>query len=189
MGPRKCSEWLRRHQQDERGAETVEFAVVVVLLIMIVYGMVAVGLSLAARESINQAVSDGARFGIVQPLNGSGAVTTATETSADTQAANELGWLGLGTCGTSKVTCKTDASSPSTCPTSFTTGGPNMCVSATTAACPGNTTGGTQNCLTVRIDYYYQSAPTFPILPGFNLITPSDVSSSATMQVATPTVS
>jgi hypothetical protein len=29
----------------------------------------------------------------------------------------------------------------------------------------------------------------FPILPGFNLITPSDVSSSATMQVATPTVS
>jgi Flp pilus assembly protein TadG len=183
MAVKKWAAWLRRRQEDERGAELVEFAVVVVLLLMIVYGMVAVGLSLAARESINQAVADGARFGIVQPLDSSGNVTTATETATDKQAANELGWIGLGTCGSGKVVCNTGST---TCPTSFTglsTSG-DMCVSSSAAGCSSNTA---QTCLTVTINYYYASAPIFPILPGFNLIAPSDISSTATMQVSTPT--
>jgi Flp pilus assembly protein TadG len=184
MGPRKWSEWLHRRQQDERGAEMVEFAVVIVLLLLVVYGMVAVGLSLAARETINQAAADGVRFGIVQPLSGTGTVTTATETSADTQAVNELGWLGLGACGAGKVKCYTDGGT--TCPSAFSSlsVSGDMCVSSTSAQCPANTT---QTCLTVAVNYYYTTAPIFPLAPGFNLITPSDVTSSATMQVSTPT--
>jgi Flp pilus assembly protein TadG len=189
MAVEKCAAWLRRRQEDEQGAELVEFAVVIVLLLMIVYGMVAVGLSLAARESINQAVADGARYGSVQPLDTNGNVTTATETAADNKAANELGWLGLGACGGGKVVCNTGVTS---CPTSFTGTGTSgdMCVSASTgtgSACNSSSGIPTQTCLTVSVNYYYTSAPIFPLLPGFNLITPSDITSSATMQVSTPT--
>jgi len=189
MAGEKWAAWLRRRQEDERGAELVEFAVVVVLLLMVVYGMVAVGLSLAARESINQAVADGARYGSVQPLDSSGNVTTATETAADNKAANELGWLGLGACGAGKVVCNTGSTS---CPSSFTSlaGSGDMCVSASTGtgtACNSSSGVPTQTCLTVTVNYYYTTAPIFPLLPGFNLITPSDITSSATMQVSTPT--
>ena len=184
MGPRKWSEWLRHRQQDERGAELIEFAIVIVLLLTVVYGMVAVGLSLAARESINQAVADGARFGIVQPLSSTGTVTSATETSSDTEAVNELGWLGLGACGTAKVKCLTDSTTNTSCPSTYSSTFGNMCVSSNAAACSANPT---QTCLTVAVNYYYTSAPIFPLAPGLGLITPSDVSSSATMQVTSPT--
>src|SRR3984957_10118040 len=64
VGPKKPrGPWLRRRHED--GAETVEFAIVVVLLITLIYGIVSVGLSLAAKVTITQAAADGARAGIV----------------------------------------------------------------------------------------------------------------------------
>jgi Flp pilus assembly protein TadG len=175
----------RRHQgNEETGAEMIEFAVVVVLLITIIYGMVALGLSLAARETINQAVADGARFGIVQQMTTATQTQTA-ETGADNQAIGELAWLGQGgSCSSSTIVCKNDASASSSCPTAHSGSSGNICVSSTTAACTSNTA---QTCLTVAVNYYYTSAPIFPLMPGVNLITPSDISSTSTMEVSTPT--
>ena len=56
---------LRTDGRSEQGAEMVEFAIVVVLLMTLVYGIVSVGLSLAAKETITQAAADGARAGSV----------------------------------------------------------------------------------------------------------------------------
>src|ERR1700733_9677296 len=50
---------------DERGAEMVEFAFVVVLLIALLYGIISYGLILAAQNTITQAAADGARAGII----------------------------------------------------------------------------------------------------------------------------
>ena len=57
----------RLGRRDERGAEMVEFAFVVVLLIALLYGIISYGLVLAAQSTITQAAADGARAGIVLP--------------------------------------------------------------------------------------------------------------------------
>jgi Flp pilus assembly protein TadG len=85
--------WRRR---DERGAEMVEFALVVVLLIALLYGIISYGLILAAQSTVTQAAADGARAGIV-------ASSSAVSTS-EAQAGSDLGWMGKGTCGTSGTT-------------------------------------------------------------------------------------
>ena len=95
MGPRTRRPKRRNRQGDERGAEMVEFAFVVVLLIMLLYGIISYGLILAAQSTITQAAADGARAGIIAS---SSAITTS-----QTQAGNDLGWMGKGACGTAFV--------------------------------------------------------------------------------------
>jgi hypothetical protein len=48
LGPTKKSGQRCHGQQDEDGAEMIEFALVVLLLLALIYGIVSVGLSLAA---------------------------------------------------------------------------------------------------------------------------------------------
>ena len=154
MGPRtsRTQRQLRR-RRDERGAEMVEFALVVVLLIALLYGIISYGLILAAQSTITQAAADGARAGIV--------ATNAIST-AQTQAATDVGWMDKGTCGTASTTI--------------------TCV-ATEAACPSN---ANNQCLTVKVTYNYNSSPLFPELPGMGVITPSTISSSNTLQISSP---
>ena len=136
MGPKKPrGPWLRR--RDEDGAETVEFAIVVVLLITLVYGIVSVGLSLAAKVTITQAAADGARAGIVMP-------TAALQVStAEAAAANDVAWMGRGTCSPTGTTI--------------------TCYAAPPGPCPANPS---QTCLTVTVTYNYAQSPIFPPLPG-----------------------
>lgn len=154
LGPRtsRMQRQLRR-RRDERGAEMVEFALVVVLLIALLYGIISYGLILAAQSTITQAAADGARAGIV--------ATNAIST-AQTQAATDVGWMDKGTCGTASTTI--------------------TCV-ATEAACPSN---ANNQCLTVKVTYNYNSSPLFPELPGMGVITPSTISSSNTLQISSP---
>lgn len=168
MGPRTGrlpTQLRRRGQRDERGAEMVEFALVVVLLIALLYGIVSYGLILAAQSTITQAAADGARAGIVA-LSSGGSVgppcTTSACTVGESQAASDIGWMGKGTCGTASTTI--------------------TCV-ATEAACKSN---ANNQCLTVTVNYNYGSSPLFPELPGMGVITPSKISSSNTLQISTP---
>ena len=87
---------LRRRRDDEHGAEMVEFAIVVVLLIALLYGIITYGLILAAQATVTQAAADAARAGIV-----SSATAIAT---AEAQAGTDVGWMNKGTCGTSGTT-------------------------------------------------------------------------------------
>ena len=132
----------------------VEFALVVVLLIALLYGIISYGLILAAQATITQAAADGARAGIVAS---SSAVSTAQD-----QAATDVGWMSKGSCGTASTTI--------------------TCV-ATEAACPSN---ANNQCLTVTVTYNYNSSPLFPELPGMGVITPSTLSSSNTLQISNP---
>jgi Flp pilus assembly protein TadG len=91
---------LRRAGRDDAGAETVEFAIIVVLLVTLLYGIVSVGLTLGAKATLTEAASDGTRAGIVQ--SGS----TLAMSTAVTQASNDLAWMHKGTCGSSGIlTC------------------------------------------------------------------------------------
>jgi Flp pilus assembly protein TadG len=155
LGPSK-TRGQRRVGRGEDGAETVEFAIVVVLLIALLYGIVALGLSLAAKVTVTQAASDGARAGIVMS-------TPALQIStAQTAAASDVSWMGRGTCSPTGTTITCFASE---------------------AACAANSN---QTCLTVVVTYNYAKSPLFPPLPGLGVLAPNTIMTSSTLQVSTP---
>ncbi len=145
----------------------VEFAIVVVLLIALLYGIITYGLILAAQATVTQAAADAARSGIV-----SSGTAVAT---AEGQACNDIGWMNKS-CGT-----------PTTYNSSTCTFSPNpadaVTVFACEAACPSNATA---QCLEVTVSYNYASTPLFPVMPGLGVITPSTISSTDVLQISTP---
>lgn len=157
----------RRHDDDERGAELIEFALVVVLLITLLYGIITYGLILGAQSTITQAAADAARSGIV---SSSTAVATA-----EAQACTDVGWMSK-TCG-----------APATYNTSNCTFSPNPADAITAFACTENCPSNSVNtCLAVTVSYNYSTTPLFPELPGLGVITPSTISSTNVVQLSTP---
>jgi Flp pilus assembly protein TadG len=147
---------LRRWRDEERGAEMVEFALVVVLLIMLLYGIITYGLILAAQATVTQAAADGARSGIV--------ASSTAKSTAEAQAGSDVSWMGKGTCG------EKGSGTVITC-------------TATPEPCPSNTSN---ECLSVTVIYNYSQAPLFPEMPGLGVITPSTISSTDVLQMSTP---
>lgn len=162
MGPKKPTR-RRRGERSESGAEVVEFAIVFILLVTLVYGIVSVGLMLAAKVTLTQAASDGVRSGIVASSTITPPATLSpAELAANSQASSDLSWMGKGTCGTSGTTI--------------------TCV-ATQAPCASNTS---QTCLTETVTYNYTKSPLFPLAPGLGIISPSAIVSTSTLQISTP---
>jgi Flp pilus assembly protein TadG len=160
------SRWWRvpkklRRRGDERGAEMVEFAFVVVLLIALLYGIISYGLILAAQATITQAAADGARAGIV--------ASSTAKATAEVQAGNDLGWMG-------KPCYERDAASPGSASDAIT-------CTANDVPCAAN---ANNMCLTVTVQYNYNQSPLFPELPGMGVITPSTISSTNTLQISNP---
>lgn len=152
-----------RRQRDERGAEMVEFAFVVVLLIALLYGIISYGLILSAQSTVTSAAADGARAGIVDSLT--------PQSTAEGQAAKDLSWMGKGACY-----------QPHHVPQIGTATDTLRCV-ATQAPCTSNPSN---QCLTVTVTYAYGQNPLFPELPGMGVITPSTISSVAVLQMSLP---
>jgi Flp pilus assembly protein TadG len=182
LGPRTgnfAKRLRRRQEEDERGAELLEFALVVVLLITLLYGIITYGVILAAQSTVTQAAADGARAGIVQgtgTTNCNGNTVSAAGCAAVQQASTDLGWMNKGTC------YQTVTSNGVTTPVGGSISNPISCA-ATTVACPSN---AVNTCLSLTVSYNYASAPLFPELPGLSVITPSTISSTNVLQLSTP---
>ncbi len=56
---------IRRARERERGAAAVEFALVVPLLLVLVFGIISYGYMLSFRQAISQGAAEGARSGAV----------------------------------------------------------------------------------------------------------------------------
>ncbi len=144
----------------------IEFAIVVVLLIALLYGIITYGLILAAQATITQAAADGARAGIV--------ASSTAPTTAEDQACYDVGWMD-------KSCAAPWSGSNTVCP------GPVAGSAITASACEAPCTSNANNtCLTVTVLYNYNSNPLFPELPGLGVITPSTISSSNTLQISSP---
>jgi Flp pilus assembly protein TadG len=150
----------------------IEFAIIVVLLIGLLYGMITIGLSLGAKETITQSAADAVRAAIVQ------STATSAESTAQTQALGDLKWMaGSLTCSTSTVDCT--ESSTATCPSSVI-----VCVNAYQAFCDST---DTTECVTVAVTYNYSKDPLIPNVPVAAVFVPSTLSSTATMQMSSAT--
>lgn len=55
-----------RRRRDERGASAVEFALLVLPLSLLVFGIIAFGIMLSFRQTLSQAATEGARAAAVQ---------------------------------------------------------------------------------------------------------------------------
>jgi Flp pilus assembly protein TadG len=152
-----------RGRRDEQGAEMVEFAFVVILLVALLYGIVSYGLILSAQSTVTQAAADGARAGIV-------ASSTAAAT-AEAQAGSDVSWMGKGACYERDVVPPGDPNAPISC-------------TATPETCPSNVNN---QCLKVTVTYSYKASPLVPIFPGLGIITPSTISSTDVLQISEPT--
>jgi Flp pilus assembly protein TadG len=142
----------------------LEFALVLPLLLLVVYGIVSFGLVLNLKQTMTQAAEEGARAAVGVPadctLGASGctepsqAYATATSQAASTASA-ALSYLG------------SRAPSPT----------------ASVGPCPSP---GSGTCITVTVTYPYGSEPLIPILPVFSSFVPSTLTSRSIVRLGGP---
>ncbi len=94
-----------RRKRDEDGAAAVEFALVVIPLVLILFGIISYAYMFSVRQALTQAAAEGAR---------AAAVAQADPTAAGLAAVdNALEGNGRLTCGTNGLTCT--ATPPTAC--------------------------------------------------------------------------
>lgn len=75
-----------RHRRDDEGAATLEFAVLSVLFLVLLYGIIHFGLIFAVQQTVSHAAAEGARAAV-------GAPPGDEETHSEAATVDALGWL------------------------------------------------------------------------------------------------
>ena len=145
----------------EDGAAAVEFALVVPLLLVLLFGIISYGYMLSFRQALSQSAAEGARAAAVSP-------STSTEEQTMTSALNALN-QALETYG---VACNG---------TSMTYDGvPAGSCSVTIDTCANNLS---KRCATVALDYEYRENSPIPTFPGVGLVLPASLDYAAVAEV------
>lgn len=154
-----------RHRRvtGERGAAAVEFALVMVPLLLILFGIISYGYLLSFRQALSQGAAEAARAAAVKPAGTDPATLESVMEAAVNDALDAYGvrcssgalehsvdgsWVAAGTCDLSTPTC---------------TGNPGV------------------TCATVALDYTYADDPLLPSVPLMPL--PGSLSYTASAQV------
>jgi Flp pilus assembly protein TadG len=146
----KAANARRRPEGDQRGSVLVEFALVFVLFVLVIYAVICFGVILSAKNSITHAAAEGARAAVGavdDPLTPEDERVARAKAKVD----DSLDWFGS----------KYD---------------PN---DTTATIAPS----GTKDCITVTITYPYGDRPIVPPPPGLGLATPSNLSSTAVVEL------
>ena len=156
---------VRNHveaRRADRGAAAVEFALVVPLLLLLLFGIISYGVMLSFRQTMSQAATEGARAAAVtvvatdKQTQGYAAVDEALDSFGVACAAGNLlkDGVDVGSC---------DVSAPGEC---------------TPAA------GADVECVTVALTFDYRDHPIVPSFPGVGYVLPSTLSYSAQARVS-----
>ena len=157
---------VRRRRRSADGAVAVEFALVVPLLLLLVFGVISYGYMLSFRQALSQGAAEGARAAAVSPYpDAADKETAALDAINDALDVDAYGVTCAGVAVGSSL--KKDGATVGTC-------------SVTTAACQSDPT---KDCVTVQLDYLYRDHPLLPNFPGVGLILPSNLTYDARARV------
>jgi Flp pilus assembly protein TadG len=151
----------KRPRRNERGASAVEFALVLPLLMLLLFGIISYGVMLSFRQSLSQAAAEGARAAAVT------FVTSEKQTAAYASVSEALNSFGM-TCAAG--TLKKGSTTVGTC--AVTTPGP----------CTPVASGVT--CVKVTLAYNYRDHAIVPSFPGVGYVMPSTLTYSAQARVS-----
>ena len=146
-----------RRGADERGAAIVEFALVVPLVLLFLFGIITFGIMLAFKQGITQAAAEGAR-----------AAAVARPGTAPTEAvkATENGLSGFGKkCGEGFMDCKVEV---------FKCATPSVTVPVPT---------GVDECVRVIVTYDYAKKPLIAPLPFIGAALPDTLGSTSVARI------
>lgn len=144
----------------DRGAAAVEFALIMPILLLLVFGIISYGYMLSFRQAISQAAAEGARAAAV-------AQVAADRNGNALDAVNEaLDSYGVSCSGVAGNLRRNDEN-VGTC-------------SIVVAACANDATA---QCATVSLDYAYDDHPLLPV-PGVGLVLPDNLGYSAVARVS-----
>lgn len=152
----------RQERLSDRGAAAVEFALVSLPLLYLVFGVITFGYMLAFRQTLSQGAAEGARAAAVAPA---GFTAAQQQAAARTAVTNSLSTYDM-TCATSGALMR-GSTSVGTC-------------AVTVATC---TNAATSRCVTVDLDYDYDAHPLIP-LPGLGLAMPDHLRYTAVAEVS-----
>lgn len=151
---------LKRRRGDDRGSVALEFALIVPVFLLLVYGGISFGLAMSTKAQMTEAAAEGARYAIA---NTNGATdpcaTSATQGyayNAKAQAANALKAMGYN------AQWATITATPSV----------STCIPTSTAV-----------SVTVTITYPYKDHPIVPGAPGLGLVLPATLNSTYVVEV------
>ena len=150
-----CRSALGRRFGD-RGAAAVEFALIVPVLCLLVFGIISYGLMLTVRQAVSQAANEGAR--------------AAAVTVVDAERTNEAQTAINSAMSANGVTCANGILKKGT-----TTVG--------SCAVGAKTKCGSNECVTVTMVYNYRAHPMVPTI-GLGFVLPETLTYSATARVS-----
>lgn len=150
---------------DERGAALVEFAIVVTLLVTLLFGIISFGVMLAAKQTLTQSASEGARAALT-PNYDQDTDRPAARAAALAQAQNATAWLkktcDQGDADGDGLGC--DVPMPTHCDKSADVGGSGH---------------GAPDCVTVTVTYFYAAHPIVPSVALIGSVLPDTLHSTA----------
>ncbi|MEK7889502.1 TadE/TadG family type IV pilus assembly protein [Burkholderia contaminans] len=143
----------------QQGATAVEFALVFPLFFLIMYAIVTYGLIFAVQQGLTLAATEGARTALNYVYESNG---SGTQALADRAKAAQSTAIGLTT-WLANVQIPTPVS----------------------GACSYD---ATMYCVTVTVTYPYKTNPLVPSLPLLGLVTPTQLTGTATVQINPATI-
>ena len=152
----------RRHRRrEDRGSAALEFALILPILVMLVFGVIAFGYMLSFRQAMSQAAAEGGRAAAVKPAGTPNDERYAAAVAAVNDALDIYG-----------VQCTTGGALTHS-------GGPSGTCSITIGAC----STGDDQCARVELSYPYSSNSLIPGL-GINAILPDNLTYSTEVRVS-----
>jgi hypothetical protein len=142
-----------RRAKSEDGAVLVEFALVFVLFIFILYALVAFGTALALKQSVTHAAAEGARAA-VGVVDNPDTAEDEREVKAIDEVRDSLDWIG-DKYSDDDVEARVDPCSD----------------------------GSTDSCIFVTISYPYNDKPIVPAAPGLGIVLPDTMTSKAVVKI------
>lgn len=153
----------RRDGRDDRGAAALEFALILPILVVLVFGVIAFGYMLSFRQAMSQAAAEGGRAAAVKPAG----TTNADRLTAARAAINDA-------LDSYDVECTSGGGLTHA-------GGPSGTCTIAIGACSSGPAGA--QCAKVTLDYPYSDNALIPGL-GINAVLPDDLVYSSEVRVS-----